>query len=77
MKSNQNAFIQDDLKWLSVEYSAIFHDSYVGEVFESLPPFEGTEPAEEEAKKDEDGTGEVSSSQPISIVFPWNISNIQ
>ena len=33
----------DDLKWLDVKNSSLFNDSYVAEVFDSLPEFSGTE----------------------------------
>lgn len=33
---------QEDLKWLSVQNDAIFNDSYLAEVFDNLPEFEGT-----------------------------------
>jgi hypothetical protein len=47
--------IQDDLKWLSVENSAIFHDSYVSELFDQLPAFLGTELASPKGPTEEDG----------------------
>jgi hypothetical protein len=39
---------QEDLKWLSVQNDAIFNDSYLAEVFDNLPEFEGTKLPEEE-----------------------------
>lgn len=45
---------QDDLKWLSVQNDAIFNDSYLAEVFESLPQFEGTIIPEEKAAPSEE-----------------------
>jgi hypothetical protein len=39
---------QEDLKWLSVQNDAIFNDSYLAEVYENLPEFEGTKVSQEE-----------------------------
>ena len=37
-----NDSYSDDLKWLSVQNDAIFNDSYIAEIYDSLPHFEGT-----------------------------------
>lgn len=43
-----------------MESYAVFHDSYVGEQYENLPSFEGTEIPDEKPKKVNEGIREVS-----------------
>jgi hypothetical protein len=35
--------LTEDLKWLAVQNSSLFNDSYVAEVYDTLPEFAGTE----------------------------------
>lgn len=35
--------LSDDLKWLSTQNSSLFNDTYVAGVYDTLPPFAGTD----------------------------------
>jgi hypothetical protein len=43
VKSKSDNSDEEDLEYLCTQNSAIFNDGYLGEIFESLPEFDGTE----------------------------------
>lgn len=46
VKSTSDKEDEEDLEFLAIQNSAIFNDGYLGEIFESLPEFDGTQIAD-------------------------------
>jgi hypothetical protein len=57
---------QDDLKWLGLDNAVLFSDSYIGDQYEGLPEFLGTEALDNEGPKDDDTFHAVSEVTAIS-----------